>query len=359
MRTGARILLILLPAGIFGACQEKYDLSTLPQQPDTPLDTSYVELYPPFPGFAGAEDVLIGNDQLLYVADTRANRIVMMDRAGQIMSTRTMLHPHAITQDMRLDLLVGGELVASNGDTAGAIFRVHLVSSDPDTAHHLEKSRIDTVWRELAHPARRFPGLTVFYDNTYLAARAGPDNSSFIDPDGRVLLFDANDAFITPVPALTTGTGSGITNIYVPTGIASFPGVKDFILIQSSQGVSYAAIWLQFQVTSDFIGWVPKFDPANPDQRGVDFIRPNMYILPQGVAIDNVRRDVFIADAVLDSVFKFNSRGAFKQESFGYHRSGGAMRQPAGLAYFSTVLYVLDGLTGEILRYRLSSDVPH
>jgi len=359
MRSGAIIFLIPVAAGLLGSCQKAYDLSTLPQPPDTPLDTSYVELFPPFPGFAGAEDVLIGNDQLLYVADTRGNRIVMMDRAGQIMSTRTMLHPHAVTQDFRLDLLVGGELVASNGDTVGAIFRVHLVSSDPDTAHHLEKSRIDTVWQELAKPARRFPGLAVFYDNTYIAARVGPDNSSFIDPDGRVLLFDANDRFITPVPALTTGTGSGITNIYFPTGCAAFPGVKDFILIQSSQGVSYAAIWLQYQVTSDFIGWVPKFDPANPDQRGVDFIRPNMYVLPQGVAIDNVRRDVFIADATLDSVFKFNSRGAFKSESFGFYRSGGVMKKPSGLAYFATVLYVLDGETGQILRYRLSADVPH
>ncbi|HMK39421.1 MAG TPA: hypothetical protein VK569_08775, partial [Bacteroidota bacterium] len=171
MRSGAAIILILVAGGLFWSCQKAYDLSTLPQPPDTPLDTSYVELFPPFPGFAGAEDVLIGNDQLLYVADTRANRIVMMDRAGQIMSTRTMLHPHAVTQDFRLDLLVGGELVASNGDTVGAIFRVHLVSSNPDTAHHLEKSRIDTVWQELAKPARRFPGLAVFYDNTYIAAR--------------------------------------------------------------------------------------------------------------------------------------------------------------------------------------------
>ena len=249
--------------------------------------------------------------------------------------------------------------MAPDGDTVGAIFRVHLVSSNPDTAHHLEKSRIDTVWREFAKPARRFPGIAVFYDNTYIAARTGPDNSSFIDPDGRVLLFDANDRFITPVPALTTGSGSGITNIYFPSGVAVIPGVKDFLLIQSSQGVSYAAIWLQYQVTSDFEGWVPKYDPANPDQRGVDFIRPNRFLFPQGVAVDNVRKDVFIADAALDSVFKFNSRGAFKTESFGFYRSGGAMRQPTGLAYFSTVLYVLDGLTGQILRYRLSADVPH
>jgi len=349
---------LLLLAALVCACQQEYDLSTLPQQPGTPLDTSYVEMSPPFYGFAGAEDIQIGNDQLLYVADTRANRLVMMNRAGQIMSTRSLQHPVSIAQDSRLDLLVGGEVVAANGDTVGAIFRVHLVSANPDSAHHLEVSRIDTVWLELAKPSRRFPGIAVFGDNTYLAVRSGPDNSSFIDPDARVLLFDAKDHFVTPVPALTTGTGSGITNIFRPTGIASFPGVKDFVLVQSSEGVSYGAIWLLYQSTSDFEGWLPKYDPAKPDDRGVDFIRPNRFLLPQAVAIDRIRRDVFIADASLDSIFKFNSRGSYKAESFGFVRTGGVMRRPTGLAFFEKVLYVLDGDAGQILRFRLSTDVP-
>jgi len=90
----------------------------------------------------------------------------------------------------------------------------------------------------------------------------------------------------------------------------------------------------------------------------VDFIRPNRYLSPVAVAIDRARRDVFVADASLDSVFKFTSRGTFKAESFGRIRSGGVMRRPAGLAFFEKVLYVLDGESGQILRYRLSSDVP-
>ena len=97
MRNGVLIPLIFLVAGLFVACQKEFDISTLPRQPDTLLDTSYVELFPPFGGFAGAEDIAVGgNDGLLYVADTRANRIVMMNRAGQIMSARTMLHPRSI-----------------------------------------------------------------------------------------------------------------------------------------------------------------------------------------------------------------------------------------------------------------------
>ena len=227
-----------------------------------------------------------------------------------------------------------------------------------DSAHRLEVAPIDTVWSEPARPERRFPGITVFGDNTYLVVRVGPDNSSFVDPDARVLLFDANDRFLTPVPAFNTRAGTGITDINKPTGIASFPGVKDFILTQSSEGVAYGAIWMRYEQSADFDGWLPRFDPANPEQRFVDFIRPNRYELAVSVAIDPARRDVFVADAELDSVVKFNSRGTFKSESFGAVRSAGLMRRPTGLAFFERVLYVLDAERGEILRFRLTTDVP-
>ena len=50
MRTRAIQLGILVCAGLFAACQKEFDQSTLPRGQDTNLDTSYVELYPPFPG---------------------------------------------------------------------------------------------------------------------------------------------------------------------------------------------------------------------------------------------------------------------------------------------------------------------
>jgi hypothetical protein len=358
MRVLSGVGITALALAFVAGCEKPLDLATLPE-PDTVVrDTSYVELWPRFGGFTGPEDVMVGNDQLLYVADTKANRIVMLNRAGQVLSTRSMLHPRSLGQTSRLDLLVGGEVVSASGDTAGAIFRMHLVSTSPDSAHRLDVARIDTVWAELAHPARRFPGLAVFGDNNYLAARTGPDNSSFVDPDGRVLLFDSNDHFVTPIPGLATRTGSGITDIYYPTGLTSFPGVYDFILTQSSEGVAYGAIWMKYEQSTEFNGWLPKFDPENPVEENVDFIVPNRFLLPEGVTIDKVRRDVFIADAGLDSIVKFNSRGRFKSESFGFYRTAGTMKRPTGLAFFDKILYVLDETDGTIIRYRLSTDIP-
>ncbi len=350
-----------LVAGValgLSGCDTPMDLATLPQQPAGTLDTAYVAIMPPFGGFNGPEGMLLGKDQLLYVADTRANRLVMLNRAGGVLSERTMLHPVAVAQDSRLDLLVCGEMVAANGDTVGAIFRLHLVSASADSAHRLDRVRIDTVWRELAHPRRRFPGITVLSDNSYLAARDGSDNSSLIDPDGRVLLFDKNDTFITPLPAFVTGSGTGIANINHPTSITAFPNSMDFVLVQSSDGIAYGALWMVYSSTSDFQGWLPRLDPARAEDRSVDFIKPARFAHARAVAIDPSRRDVFVADVNADSIFKFTSRGVLRAESFGRVRSAGLMRRPSALAFFEKILYVLDQEQGIILRYRLSTDVP-
>jgi hypothetical protein len=339
-------------------CDTPMDLATLPQQPVSLLDTAYVAVMPPFGGFTGPEGMLVGKDQLLYVADTRANRLVMLNRAGGVLSERTMLHPTAVSQDSKLDLLVCGEVVAANGDTVGAIFRLQLVSASSDSAHRLDRARIDTVWRELAHPRRRFTGITVLSDNSWLAARDGWDNSSLIDPDARVLLFDKNDTFVTPMASFVTGTGTGIANINHPASITAFPNSMDFVLVQSSDGIAYGALWMVYSSTSDFQGWLPRFDPAKAEDRAVDFIKPARFAQARAVAIDPSRRDVFIADASADSIVKFNSRGVLRAESFGRVRSEGLMHRPSALAFFDKVLYVLDQEQGIILRYRLSTDVP-
>jgi hypothetical protein len=277
----------------------------------------------------------------------------MFNLAGSEMSERSILHPRSLAQNYRLDLFVGGEIVSTNGDTVGAIFRIKL----HDAAHRLDLARVDTIWREYAHPVRRFPGITVLPDNTWLAVRTGNDNSSFIDPDARVLSFNAEDQFVTPVPAFATRAGSGITDINFPTAIASFPNVRDFVMTQSSEGVSYGAIWMIYQSTSEFEGWVPKFDPANAGDRGVDFVRPNRYSQPEAVTIDRARRDIFVADAGTDSIFKFNSRGIFKSESLGPVRTSRSLKRPVGLAFYNKILYVADDSSGVILRFMLSTDV--
>ncbi|MGB2868251.1 MAG: hypothetical protein WBD36_07360 [Bacteroidota bacterium] len=326
----------------------EFDTST---RSDSLGSVSYLELVPPISGFNDPQGLLFGYDQLLYVADTRNNRIVQMDLSGQILSVRAVTMPYAISQDKRLDILASG-LIILGQDSIGALFRFKLVQAD----HDISLAPVETVWTELAHPRRRFTGIGALPDNEFLAVRQGPDNSSFVDPDSRLLRFAASNSFITPVVDLVTQTGTGIRDINQPTGIGLFPNSKSFIILQNSAGMAYGAIWMVYISSSDFEGWQPKFDPAQQEQRSVDFVRPNRFVLPQGAVVDGRRGDVFIADAALDSVVKFDNKGAFKSESFGFSQTQGRMQRPSGLAFYNKTLYVLDAGTNRILLFKLSTD---
>jgi hypothetical protein len=316
-------------------------------------DTSYVEIFPPYQlGLNAPTAVLYGKDQLLYVADTRNNRVVMLNAAGGILGECQIDQPISLAQDFRLDLLIGGT-VTRNGNQVGALFRIHLVQA----LHNLDSAKIDTVWRESSHPNRRFVGLAALPDNTYLAARTGPDNASPIDPDTRVMEFSTSDKYITPITDLTTGTGTGINFINQITGITSIPNTRDFIVLQRSIGVAYGAISMKYSSSADFEGWKPVYDPTDPRTSSADFIRPNQFTSPAGCAIDSKRLDIFITDAAKDSVFKFSSKdGKFKKESFGKYGTNGRMKSPTGAAFFDKTLYIADSTANCIFRFKLSTD---
>ncbi|MGD1045663.1 MAG: hypothetical protein ABR936_10110 [Bacteroidota bacterium] len=356
MKNILSILIFLLCAIILcDGCTDRYPIGPfLDSQNNSYLvgDTSYLEIYPPFQlGFNGPAAVLVGNDQLLYVADTRNNRVVLMDIAGGFLGSCHIDQPISLAQDFRLDLLVGGT-VSKHGNAVGALFRIHLVQA----LHHLDSAKVDTVWTESAHPQRRFVGIATLPNNQYLAARTGPDNSSGVDPDTRVMIFDVTDEYLTPITDLITGTGSGINYINHLTGIAALPNSRNFIVLQKGYPeMAYGALWMLYSQSSDFEGWQPKFDPSSPKDALVDFIRRRL-ISPGGVAIDGKRLDVFITDAVQDSVFKFNSKGIFKAASFGRYWTNNRMKSPTGAAFFDKTLYIADSTANCIFRFKLSTD---
>ena len=347
-------------------------------------DTTYVEITPPWIGFTSPRGVFVGNDQLIYVADYGANEVVMLDAGGTVLNRRHILHPAAIAQNSKLDLYVAGEQIAPNGiDTIAALFRIYLVRYDSlyivsitdSTGHHidttvvstffdhkLDAARMDTVWRETGKPLRRFTGISVMPNNDYLVARTGNDNTSFVDPDSRMLLFNGRDVLITPLPELITrpSGGTGINDIRFLTSVFVFPSARDFIATQSSDGVAYGAIWMVFSQTIDFEGYLPKFDPTNPDQAGADFIHPYRYHNAISATYDKRKREIFILDAELDSVSKFTFKGAFKPESFGRYLTGQGqlppLNHPMSLTFSNDcTLYIADTGNQIIRRFRLSS----
>jgi hypothetical protein len=366
-------------------------------------DTTYVEINPAwdglaYGGFNNPSAIISGYDGLLYVIDTDNNRLIQLDEAGQKLKDgeKEILKPNACTQDLRLDLLVCGVIYReATSDTIPALFRIHLYRSDYDASnHHLSSAKIDTIYKEPSRPNRRFKGVAMMTNNQFLLLRDGPDNSSFIDPDTRLLWFtsksrkdtlkdgDGNiigvrdtviDKMFTPVGDIATRSGQGLTDILRPTGICTFPNSNDFIITQSSVGGTMinGALWMVYIQRPDFEGWLPKFDVRKPEEKNRDFIKPNRFKEAAGVAVDGSRLDIFIIDSELDSLVKFDRRGNYKPESFGNGtiRSSWvnpgtdslqrpALKNPKGVAYrvSAKTLYVVDSGNNKIRRFRLSTD---
>lgn len=386
----AAAVCILLITG----CEQRFDTSSLPSpsQVTNPGDTSYVEVYPPWGGFGSPIAVMIGNDQLIYVCDYENNEVVMLDQGGTVLSRRHVMHPISIAQNSKLDLYVGGEAISPNGiDTIGAIYRIYLARFDTnyiarydtviqfgdtiitpeirDTSyfanHHLDSAHARIVWGEQSHPARRFRGIAIMPDNSWLTARYGPNNTSFVDPDCRVLRFNANDTsdvFLTPVGDLITepSGGTAITDIRYLTGIMIFPGSRNFLLTQKTDGVVYGAVQMTYTKNAIVEGWSPTYDPADPNTRGADIIRPYRFRNAVAAAYDKTRREIFILDTDLDSVMKFTNNGRFKTESFGRYITGSqgfpALNGPMGIAFSSDcTLYISDTGNKVIRRFKLST----
>jgi DNA-binding beta-propeller fold protein YncE len=264
-----------------------------------------------------------------------------------------------LAQDNRLDLLIGAENIdQTTKDTIGIVYRVKLVAAN----HQISSARIDTVWKEASRPRRRFVGIAVTLNDEFLVVRDGPDNTSPVDPDSRVLRFKYSkidsitykDKLITPLGDFQAGAGISITTLNHPTGIATFPRSRDFVLIQTSDGLQYTAVWMIYTITNDFEGWIPKYDPEQVT--GIDFIRPNRFKDARGVAIDRSKQDIFIVDALQDSVVKFNTRGRFKAESYGGKSSGISLNHPTGIAIAENTVYVCDTGNNRIVLFRLSTD---
>ena len=215
-------------AFLFSGCESRFDMSDLPK-PDanSKPDTAYV-VKGIWSGFSNPRAILYGQDQLFYVADYGKNQVVLLNRAGNVLSRSPfILHPMSLAQDNRLDLLIGAETIEpTTHDTIGIILRMKLVAAQ----HHLDNARIDTVWAEPARPRRRFVGIGVTTKDEFLVARDGPDNWSGVNPDAAVMRFKYTkidsvtyiDRFITTLSELQSGPGNySQTAINHPTGILS------------------------------------------------------------------------------------------------------------------------------------------
>lgn len=356
MKRNLLILLVMFTALSLWRCTDKFDMPDVTNANSSNIagDTIYIQQNPVWTGFNRPQDLIIGREPFLYVADTDNDRIVMMNLAGEILGTKSVQKPIAIAQDHLLNLIVCGELTDNSGNVYSAVFKIHLF----DAHHNLASAKMDTLLPktsfDYSRPDRKYTGVTTFYDNSFYVSRTGPINSSPVDPDNSILIFhllkkpdgSRKDTLIGRVP-LIEPEGTGVVSANQISSLTSFERNNIDIITTLVGENSFKVQWLQYIVTPLFSGYISALEPFS-----VDLMKVNKFGKPEDVCLDD-KNNIFVADAEKDSIFKFNSFGD-EMESFG---GSDVFNSPHAVAYHDRTLYVVDTENNRILRFILSTEI--
>lgn len=358
-----KLFSVFLIAIIIAGCSDKFDInqfSAYNNNVNIGGDTLYIQTGEPLKGFNNPQAMLMGKEPFIYVCDTDNNRIVMIDIAGIVHGCLPIKRPIAIAQDYRLNLIVCADFDTANV-TYSAIYKIDLFSA----GHQIQNAKVTRILpiRDVDfNVQRRYTAVTVFYDNSFFVARTGPNNSSVSNPDNSIFKI-APKKLAAGGDILVPSDGDTLTIERVPfidplsQGLISANGINcmtsfnknnmDFIATLSGES-SFKAQWFHFYSSGIEEKYVSQFNPRD----GVDFVKPNRFLNPVGSCLDQ-SGNIYIADAGKDSVFKFNSSGN-ELQSFG---GPAIFNKPSAVAYFDRVLYVLDAVKNQILRFKLSTDL--
>jgi hypothetical protein len=344
----------------FESCSDKFDLTGIDTgdgNVNLTRDTVYVQIKPDWEGFNRPQDIMVGREPFIYVADTDNDRIVMLNLNGEVLGARTIKKPVALAQDYRLNLVVCAKLdtiVASQNKTFSAVYKIDLVS----VSHQINNAPIKRLLPrpvDLNRPLVEYTGACVFYNNVFYIARKGPNNTSFVDPDNSVLIFSPKkllgiqsneDTLIGRVPNIDP-LAQGLVSAYNISSLSSFNDRTIDMLITLTGENSFKAQWLKYVITPVEQRYLSNFSSGS----GVAFMIPGRFTRPEGSAVDR-NRNIFIADAGKDTIYKFNSFGD-ELQSFG---GPDIFNEPHGVAFFDKTLYVADTGNNRIVRFILSTE---
>lgn len=359
MRRVLPIIAILFISILLLNCNDKFNApDNSPKDGDQVInDTLYIQQTPIWTGFNRPQDIIIGKETFIYVADTDNNRIVVLNLAGHVIGERQIKQPVALTQDFQLNLIVCAQfdtLINGSNITYSAVFKLDMVAAN----QHIENAPISRLLPntsfDFLRPDREFTGVTSFFDNGFLVARRGPSNATLIDPDNSILLFrkkelsdgSKRDTLIGRVPLLEP-LGTGLMSASNISSLMSFSGNKYDIILTLIGENSFKTQVLEYVESEDFTGYQNKLAPFV-----TDIMTVAKFEKPEGTALD-IFDNIFVADAGKDSIFKFNSFGD-EMESFGGPE---VFDSPHSVAYYDRILYIADTENNRILRFVLSTDI--
>ena len=371
-----------------------------------PTDTrsiEFIQAVPVWTGFNYPEDVMVGYDNLVYVADTYNDRVVQLDINGTVLGSISIPRPVAIAQDRKLDLLIAGRRDTTVGGQTiqlACIYRVNLYAVN----HYISDAVAQPV---VVHPnyilgrtlrvsdsTQYFTGIATLSDNTYYVTRTGPSNGDITapgGPDNNIILFGSNDKMITPLTSYlaATGTGkasanhlTGITTYAVPPQRANVDTRRGFITCLKGEN-SFKVQGMRYSSGREDIPYLPdpNLDFSDTtvgrsflyDSDPTDGIIQSGFVDPEDVTYTADRGYILVVDAGTDSLYQFTSNGVegilpptYSNErkniivSFGGHGNGvKQFNHPMGVAYYQPdkIVLVADAGNNRIVRFALSTDI--
>ncbi|MFT4521084.1 MAG: hypothetical protein ACI8ZN_000008 [Bacteroidia bacterium] len=385
------LLFVFATTLIFSGCEGYFGKKTSLDFIETPefviRDISYVPIQPALTNFIRPVDVLTGFDELLYVVDAATEEIIALDESGRELGRMFVQGVRSVVQDRRLNLLALGTITDTISSTVYEIACIYRISLQGRNGYGIKQGAITN---RIIHPFYfkstfsssdaevRFNSIGILADNQYYVSRSGNATNQFSGPDDAILLFDAQDKFITPINVSANGVfyrdyfkkPFGLTTrVQAPQLFAG--GGKDFIYTSISPDGVIKAQYISFVETEFGASYQPQGMTMNAEEADGFMTTPFRFDEPKGLAMSGDGTNlIFITDANKDSLYLFSLNGyegvkpppGYSSKKYIRTSFGGTglglmeFNAPMGVAYKNQVVYVADAGNGRVLRFKLTSD---
>jgi DNA-binding beta-propeller fold protein YncE len=366
-----RYFVILILLLTLSACGKRIKLPTnIPSPRAEASDTTYITLPPAWTEAGGIpfdhpQDVHVGFDGYVYIADEGNNRVVEFDQAGNFIAQyEGARSPRSVSQDQLLRLLVTG------GNT------IYVKLKDKETFDSLYAGldiydstmvvRPDTLIDTLIVPPDSMIIDTIFglFDTTYIVDTI-PTNYEAIAPDprpthgysiyfvcdfrrdeiSRFIFFESKELYYVGV---AIPPGYELSKTRRPTGVFTYLS-GDKLRLLFCQTLPYLSV--QLLDGDNLTPLIPRTDSSNIYWEGT-------FGVAEDAVVDEYE-NIFVVDSRKNQVHKFSRHGV-RILSFGKEGTGEKeFKNPKGIAYANKIVYVADTGNNRILRFMLSTDFPH
>jgi len=381
---GILAILLLSCDGFFG---NKTDIDFIEKPEFVIRDISYVPIQPALTQFVEPTDIVAGFDELLYIVDRGTEEIVSIDESGRELGRMRIQGVTSVVQDRRFNLLVIGSKTDTISDKVFNLTCIYRIDLQGTLGYGIRHGKIIN---EIVHPFYYkstfsasdadvvFNNIGILEDNGFYVTRNGAGNSTFSGPDDAVLMFNANDVYVTPVAVSSSGAlfrdyfkkPFGITTLVQPPQLFARGG-NDFIYTSISPEGVIKSQYIEY-VESEFgATYEPRVMVQDTSQADGFLTSPYKFEEPTGLALaGDGTNHIFITDRAKDSVFLFSLNGyegvkppagystnRYITVSFGGTGQGLMnFNKPMGIAYMNRVIYIADSGNGRVLRFKLTSD---